>query len=84
MCVLLDIELIKLGNRRFLSMTMRELSTDALVCRVQFVKDIEPFVDYNVREPSRPLYHTFNTRIPLSYQIGAVLHLLNAPHRVSV
>lgn len=62
---------------------MRDIVADSFVCRVQYLDDSDPFMEYNVREPPRPLYHTFNTTIPLSYQIAAVHRLLQAPHRVS-
>ncbi|KAJ8736910.1 hypothetical protein PYW07_000181 [Mythimna separata] len=61
---------------------MRDIGTDSFVCRVQYLDDLDPFMEYNVREPPRPLYHTFNTTIPLSYQIAAVHRLLQAPHRL--
>ncbi|KAI8431102.1 hypothetical protein MSG28_001157 [Choristoneura fumiferana] len=61
---------------------MRDIAADSFVCRVQYLDDSDPFMEYNVREPPRPLYHTFNTTIPLSYQIAAVHRLLQAPHRL--
>lgn len=75
------IELVKVGER--VNGAVRELGGDSFVCRVQFLNDLDPFMEYNVREPPRALYHTFNTTIPLSYQIAAVHRLLQAPHRVS-
>ncbi|CAG9558814.1 unnamed protein product [Danaus chrysippus] len=76
------IELVKVGDNNRVSGTMREIGADSFVCRVQYLNDLDPFMDYNVREPPRPLYHTFNTTIPLSYQIAAVHRLLQAPHRL--
>ncbi|KAG6443145.1 hypothetical protein O3G_MSEX002728 [Manduca sexta] len=70
------IELLKVNG------TMRDIGADSFVCRVQYLNDLDPFMEYNVREPPRPLYHTFNTTIPLSYQIAAVHRLLQAPHRL--
>lgn len=75
------IELVKVNDK----LTMRELgspSSDAFVCRVQYLDDLDPLAEYLVRGPPRLLYHTFNTTIPLSYQIAAVHRLLQAPHRV--
>lgn len=81
------IELVKVSDNR-INGTMRDVqiqpTQDSFVCRVQYLDDLDPFMEYNVREPPRPLYHTFNTTIPLSYQIAAVHRLLHAPHRVSV
>lgn len=76
------IELLKVNDNR-VNGTMRDIGSDSFVCRVQYLDDLDPFMEYNVREPPRPLYHTFNTTIPLSYQIAAVHRLLQAPHRVS-
>lgn len=79
------IELVKTNDSR-VSVGMRDLgiqAEDAFVCRVQYLNDLDPLMEYNVREPPRPLYHTFNTTIPLSYQVAAVQRLLHAPHRVS-
>ncbi|XP_061382001.1 FH1/FH2 domain-containing protein 3 isoform X3 [Danaus plexippus] len=76
------IELVKVGDNNRVSGAMREIGADSFVCRVQYLNDLDPFMDYNVREPPRPLYHTFNTTIPLSYQIAAVHRLLQAPHRL--
>lgn len=76
------IELVKVNEGR-VNGTMRDMGPDSFVCRVQFLNDLDPFMEYGVREPTRPLYHTFNTTIPLSYQIAAVHRLLQAPHRVS-
>ncbi|XP_028158464.1 FH1/FH2 domain-containing protein 3 isoform X5 [Ostrinia furnacalis] len=75
------IELVKVSEKR-VNGTMRDIGADSFVCRVQYLNDLDPFSEYNVREPSRPLYHTFNTTIPLSYQIAAVHRLLQAPHRL--
>lgn len=75
------IELLKVNDNR-VNGTMRDIGTDSFVCRVQYLDDLDPFMEYNVREPPRPLYHTFNTTIPLSYQIAAVHRLLQAPHRL--
>ncbi|CAG9789018.1 unnamed protein product [Diatraea saccharalis] len=75
------IELVKVNDKRAIG-TMRDIGADSFVCRVQYLNDLDPFSEYNVREPSRPLYHTFNTTIPLSYQIAAVHRLLQAPHRL--
>ncbi|XP_063392862.1 FH1/FH2 domain-containing protein 3 isoform X3 [Cydia fagiglandana] len=74
------IELVKVNDR--VNGSMRELVADSFVCRVQYLDDLDPFMEYNVREPPRPLYHTFNTTIPLSYQIASVHRLLQAPHRL--
>lgn len=76
------IELVKVNEKR-VNGAMRDIGGDTFVCRVQYLNDLDPFSEYNVREPSRPLYHTFNTTFPLSYQIAAVHRLLQAPHRVS-
>lgn len=76
------IELVKVSDSR-VNGTMRDIGADSFVCRVQYLNDLDPFMEYNVREPPRPLYHTFNTTLPLSYQIAAVHRLLQAPHRVS-
>ncbi|XP_048488325.1 FH1/FH2 domain-containing protein 3 isoform X3 [Plutella xylostella] len=78
------IELVKTNDSR-VSVGMRDLgiqAEDAFVCRVQYLNDLDPLMEYNVREPPRPLYHTFNTTIPLSYQVAAVQRLLHAPHRL--
>nr|XP_021189648.2 FH1/FH2 domain-containing protein 3 isoform X3 [Helicoverpa armigera] len=75
------IELLKVTDNR-VNGTMRDIGSDSFVCRVQYLDDLDPFMEYNVREPPRPLYHTFNTTIPLSYQIAAVHRLLQAPHRL--
>ncbi|XP_023937792.1 FH1/FH2 domain-containing protein 3 [Bicyclus anynana] len=75
------IELVKVGDNR-VNGSVRDLGGDSFVCRVQYLNDLDPFMEYNVREPPRPLYHTFNTTIPLSYQIAAVHRLLQAPHRL--
>ncbi|CAH0401866.1 unnamed protein product [Chilo suppressalis] len=75
------IELVKVSDNQKVVGTMRDIGADSFVCRVQYLNDLDPFSEYNVREPSRPLYHTFNTTIPLSYQIAAVHRLLQAPHR---
>ncbi|CAH4038543.1 unnamed protein product [Pieris brassicae] len=61
---------------------LRDIGVNAFVCRVQYLNDLDPFNEYNVRLPTRPLYHTFNSLIPLSYQIAAVHRLLQAPHRL--
>ncbi|XP_063372890.1 FH1/FH2 domain-containing protein 3 isoform X2 [Cydia amplana] len=74
------IELVKVNDR--VNGSMRDLVADSFVCRVQYLDDLDPFMEYNVREPPRPLYHTFNTTIPLSYQIASVHRLLQAPHRL--
>ncbi|XP_048006043.1 FH1/FH2 domain-containing protein 3 isoform X3 [Leguminivora glycinivorella] len=74
------IELVKVNDR--VNGSMRELVADSFVCRVQYLDDLDPFMEYNVREPPRPLYHTFNTTLPLSYQIASVHRLLQAPHRL--
>lgn len=76
------IELVKVSDKNRVNGTMRDIGADSFVCRVQYLNDLDPFMDYNVREPTRPLYHTFNTTIPLSYQIAAVHRLLQAPHRL--
>ncbi|RVE47409.1 hypothetical protein evm_007919 [Chilo suppressalis] len=76
------IELVKVSDNQKVVGTMRDIGADSFVCRVQYLNDLDPFSEYNVREPSRPLYHTFNTTIPLSYQIAAVHRLLQAPHRL--
>ncbi|CAH0703264.1 unnamed protein product [Spodoptera exigua] len=75
------IELLKVNDNK-VNGTMRDIGSDSFVCRVQYLDDLDPFMEYNVREPPRPLYHTFNTTIPLSYQIAAVHRLLQAPHRL--
>lgn len=81
------IELIKVSDNSIKG-SMRDVqiepAQDSFVCRVQYLNDSDPFMEYNVREPPRLLYHTFNTTIPLSYQIAAVHRLLQAPHRVSL
>ncbi|CAH0715947.1 unnamed protein product, partial [Brenthis ino] len=74
-------ELVK-HNESIVDRTMREIGSDSFVCRVQYLNDLDPLIENNVREPPRPLYHTFNTTIPLSYQIAAVHRLLQAPHRL--
>lgn len=75
-------ELLKVSENR-VNGAMRDVSAVSFECRVQYLNDLDPFLEYNVREPPRALYHTFNTTIPLSYQIAAVHRLLQAPHRVS-
>lgn len=77
------IELVKVKDNLRVNGTVRDIGAETFVCRVQYLNDLDPFTEYNVREPTRPLYHTFNTTIPLSYQIAAVHRLLQAPHRVS-
>ncbi|XP_061717231.1 FH1/FH2 domain-containing protein 3 isoform X3 [Cydia pomonella] len=74
------IELVKVNDR--VNGSMRDMVADSFICRVQYLDDLDPFMEYNVREPPRPLYHTFNTTIPLSYQIASVHRLLQAPHRL--
>ncbi|XP_072930775.1 FH1/FH2 domain-containing protein 3 [Epargyreus clarus] len=76
------IELVKVNDASRVNGAMRDMGADSFVCRVQYLNDLDPFIEYNVREPPRPLYHTFNTTIPLSYQIAAVHRLLQAPHRL--
>ncbi|CAG5039319.1 unnamed protein product [Parnassius apollo] len=76
------IELVKVTDSLRVNGAVRDISADSFVCRVQYLNDLDPFIEYNVREPTRPLYHTFNTTIPLSYQIAAVHRLLQAPHRL--
>ncbi|KAM3968464.1 FH1/FH2 domain-containing protein 3 [Aphomia sociella] len=76
------IELVKVSDKNRVNGTMRDIGEDSFVCRVQYLNDLDPFMEYNVRQPTRPLYHTFNTTIPLSYQIAAVHRLLQAPHRL--
>ncbi|CAK1588513.1 unnamed protein product [Parnassius mnemosyne] len=76
------IELVKVTDGLRVNGAVRDIGADSFVCRVQFLNDLDPFIEYNVREPTRPLYHTFNTTIPLSYQIAAVHRLLQAPHRL--
>lgn len=75
-------ELLKVSENRG-NGAMRDPGGVSFVCRVQYLNDLDPFLEYNVREPPRALFHTFNTTIPLSYQIAAVHRLLQAPHRVS-
>lgn len=77
------IELLKVSENRVVG-AMREYGAESFVCRVQYLNDLDPFMECSVREPPRPLYHTFNSTIPLSYQIAAVHRLLQAPHRVSL
>ncbi|KAI5640353.1 formin-like domain-containing protein [Phthorimaea operculella] len=76
------IELVKVNESRGAMRDIGERCNDSFVCRVQYLNDLDPFLEYNVREPPRPLYHSFNTTIPLSYQIAAVHRLLQAPHRL--
>ncbi|VVC94268.1 unnamed protein product [Leptidea sinapis] len=75
------IELVKMPESR-VNGAVRDIGGNTFVCRVQYLDDLDPFNEYNVREPTRPLYHTFNVTIPLSYQIAAVHRLLQAPHRL--
>lgn len=77
------IELVKMPDTNGINGALRDIGANAFVCRVQYLNDIDPFNEYNVRLPTRPLYHTFNSSIPLSYQIAGVHRLLQAPHRVS-
>ncbi|XP_038216950.1 FH1/FH2 domain-containing protein 3 isoform X2 [Zerene cesonia] len=76
------IELVKMPENNRVNGSMRDIGASSFVCRVQYLNDLDPFNEYNVRLPTRPLYHTFNLSIPLSYQIAAVHRLLQAPHRL--
>ncbi|GBP89391.1 hypothetical protein EVAR_100162_1 [Eumeta japonica] len=60
----------------------RNMESGSFVCRVQYLNDLDPFMEYSVREPYKIVYHTFDITLPLSYQIAAVHRLLQAPHRV--
>lgn len=54
----------------------------ALVCRVQFLDDTDPFNSTNFPEPTRPPLFTFREDIPLGNQVAGVHRLLRAPQKV--
>ncbi|XP_043364554.1 FH1/FH2 domain-containing protein 3 isoform X2 [Dermochelys coriacea] len=54
----------------------------ALVCRVQFLDDTDPFNSTNFPEPTRPPLYTFREDIALITQLAGVHRLLRAPHKL--
>lgn len=61
------------------------MDEDVIVCRVQYLLDGDPFDGCAIHghpEPSRAPRHAFSADLPLANQMGTLLRLLGAPHRV--
>nr|XP_015224070.1 PREDICTED: FH1/FH2 domain-containing protein 1-like isoform X2 [Lepisosteus oculatus] len=53
-----------------------------VICRVQYLDDIDPFVSTNFPEPRRPPPYTFYENISLIEQVAGVHKLLEAPQKL--
>uniref|UniRef100_A0A4W3ID49 Formin homology 2 domain containing 1 n=1 Tax=Callorhinchus milii TaxID=7868 RepID=A0A4W3ID49_CALMI len=54
----------------------------AVICRVQYLDDVDPFVCTNFPEPRRPPTYSFHEAIPLVAQVPSVHKLLSSPLRL--
>ncbi|UJR23120.1 hypothetical protein I4U23_026141 [Adineta vaga] len=58
-------------------------SSSTLLCRIQYLDDIDPFSSVNLPEPARPPSFVFLTSTVLSNQLHSVHKALNAPHNIT-